>query len=247
MLLSFGGCAQLGNLFISWFGFGSIPLTTLALSILLVLSSLPFPREKAAATEENPSTLMEFFRRNKRFVVFLLGATLLYVGHNALTNCMFQVATFKGNGNAQGTALLIAATVELPTMFLFSRMRKWMSCGKWVGLSGVFFSLRLLLSWLLPGVWGLYAAQVTQMMGFALYAVSSVYYTASVIDPVDVVKGQTYLGITNTLGCLIAHFVGGALIDLLGVGKMLLCCLVIALMGTALFYISVDRKAPEAS
>ena len=245
--VSFGVCAQVGNLLISRFGFACIPISTIVLSVLLVLTTLPFPQGKPSAQEAKPSGLWEFFRKNKKFALFLLGATLLFIGHNVLTNCMFQIAEFKGNADAQGTALLISAFVELPTMFLFVRMRRWMNCGKWVCISGVFFSVRLFLSWFLPGVAGLYAAQLTQMLGFALYAVSSVYYTAAIIDPADVVKGQTYLGLTNTLGCLGAHFLGGALIDLLGVSKMLLCCIAISLVGTTLFFISVNRNAPQES
>ena len=243
--VSFGICSLVGNVLISNFGFACIPLSTIAMSILLVLSTLPFPAGKSDTQEAKPSGVWEFFRKNKKFAVFLVGVTLIFVGHNVLTNCMFQIAEYKGNGDAQGTALLISAFVELPAMFLFVRMKRWMNCGKWLCLSGVFFSLRLLLCWLLPGVSGLYAAQFTQMLGFALYAVSSVYYTNAIIPAEDLVKGQTYLGLTNTLGTLGAHFVGGALIDLLGVGNMLLCCLAVSLVGTCIFFLTVNKNAPQ--
>lgn len=253
--VSFGICSLVGNVLISGFdfpsfnfsgfGFACIPLSTAAMSVLLVLSALPFPAGKPAAREAQPSGVWEFFRKNKKFALFLMGATLIFIGHNVLTNCMFQIAEYKGNGDAQGTALLISAFVELPAMFLFVRMKRWMNCGKWLCLSGVFFSLRLFLCWLLPGVGGLYAAQFTQMLGFALYAVSSVYYTNAIIPQEDLVKGQTYLGLTNTLGTLGAHFVGGALIDLLGVGNMLLCCLAVSLVGTCIFFLTVNKNAPQ--
>ena len=243
--VSFGICSLVGNVLISRFGFACIPLSTMAMSVILVLSTLSFPQGKPAAREERPSGVWEFFCKNKKFAIFLMGATLIFVGHNVLTNCMFQIAEYKGNGDAQGTALLISAFVELPAMFLFVRMKRWMNCGKWLCLSGVFFSLRLLLCWLLPGVGGLYVAQLTQMLGFALYAVSSVYYTNAIIPAEDLVKGQTYLGLTNTLGTLGANLVGGALIDLLGVGNMLLCCLAISLVGTVLFFLTVNKNAPQ--
>ncbi len=244
--VSFGLCAQVAVPLIGRFGLSAVPVCSAALSLLLLLSVLPFGGEKEGKAVEKPSSVGDFFRKHRSFAVFLLGTVLLYVGHNVLSNCMFQIAQFKGNGDAQGTALLIAAAVELPTMFLFVRMSKWMRCGKWVCLSGVFFTLRLLLTWLLPGTYGLYAAQITQMLGFALFAVSSVYYVDSVVEKRDVVKGQTYLGVSNTLGCLLAHFLGGALIDLLGVSRMLLSCLGISAVGMLLLFFSVDRKRPAA-
>ena len=241
--VSFGICAQLAVPAIEHFGLDTVPLLGGVMGALLILSALPFSNGQGNREETpDPTPLVEFFRRNGKFALFLVGSVLLYVGHNVLSNCMFQIAEFKGDGNAQGTALLIAAVVELPTMFLFARMCKWMNCGKWVCLSGIFFTLRLLLTWLLPGVGGLYAAQITQMLGFALFAVSSVYYVDSVVDKRDVVKGQTYLGVSNTLGCLIAHFLGGALIDLFGVSRMLLCCVAVSAVGMILLFVSVERK-----
>lgn len=241
--VSFGVCAQLAVPAIEAYGLETVPLLSGLMGVLIMFSALSFSQSKKVQKQTpKPTPLLEFFRKNGKFVLFLLGSVLLYVGHNVLSNCMFQVAEFKGDGNAQGTALLIAAAVELPTMFLFAQMCRWVSCGKWVCLSGVFFTLRLLLTWLLPGVSGLYAAQITQMLGFALFAVSSVYYVDSVVEKRDVVKGQTYLGVANTLGCLIAHFMGGALIDLLGVSSMFAVCIAISVVGTLLLFVSTEKK-----
>lgn len=242
--VSFGLCAQLAVPLIKHFGLQSIPVATAIGGFLLALSALPFPGTDGSREEAAPSTLAAFFKKNRRFLVFLAGSVLLYLGHNVLSNCMYQIAVFKGDGDAQGTALMIAAVIELPTMFLFARLRKWRSCGKWVCLSGVFFTLRLLLCWLLPGVVGLYLAQLAQMLGFALFTVSSVYYVAAVIPKEDVVKGQTYLGISNTLGCLLAHFSGGSLINLFNVGTMLCICCCISVAGTLLLFFGTDRQAP---
>jgi MFS family permease len=95
-------------------------------------------------------------------------------------------------------------------------------------------TLRLLLTWILPGQWGLLLTQLTQMGGYALYAVASVYYVGTVVNKTDVVKGQTYLGASNTLGCLIAYVIGGLLIDTLGTTPMLVICLGLSLVGTIL-------------
>lgn len=245
--VSFGGGAQLAVPLMDRFGMAAIPAATAVLCVLLFLSCIPFSHGVDRAQEGAPDPIGLFFRKNKSFALFLFASVLLYVGHNVLCNCMYQIAVFKGDGNAQGTALLISAVCELPTMFLFGRMLKWANSGKWVCLSGVFITLRLGLSLLLPGVTGLYIAQVCQMLGFALYSVSAVYYVGQKIDRRNVVKGQTYLGITNTLGCLIAHFSGGALMDLFGVEAMMLICTAVCAAGMLLLYgaVKMPRQSPS--
>jgi PPP family 3-phenylpropionic acid transporter len=107
-------------------------------------------------------------------------------------------------------------------------------------------TLRLLLTWLLPGEMGIILAQLTQMGGYAIYAVASVYYVGSVISKKNVVKGQTYLGASNTLGCLIAYFVGGNLTELFGVESMLLTSLATAVAGTLIMFLSMQRVEKTA-
>ena len=81
------------------------------------------------------------------------------------------------------------------------------------------------------------------MFGFALFAVSSVYYVGMVIDKRDVVKGQTYLAVANTLGCLIAHFLGGALIDGVGVGMALAIFTALSILGGVISIGAVVSKS----
>ena len=240
--VAFGLFAQLGNLLISAFGLFTVPLCTLALCLLLLLSAAFFPESRAETTRERaPSSAGAFFRANPAFAAFLLGTVLLYVGHNVLSNCMYRIAILKGNEDAQGTALLIAAAVELPVMFSFSALLRLARCERWLRLSAVFFTVRLALTLLLPGVTGLYAAQLAQMGGFALFAVSSVCYAAEHIEKRDVVKGQTYLGASNTLGCVLAYALGGVLIGALGTAAMLAVCVVLSAVGTVLVLCAVRR------
>ena len=240
----FGVAAQVAIPLIDRFGLNTVPFCSAVLGIFLMAAVLAFPELEMRTEEpaEQPTPALAFFRANGRFAALLVGVVLLYIGHNALSNCMYQIAVYKGDGNAQGTALLIAAFVELPTMFLFTKLLKLAKCERWLCLSCVFFALRLALTLLLPGIYGLYAAQLAQMLGFALFAVSSVYYVGMVIDKRDVVKGQTYLAVANTLGCLIAHFLGGALIDGMGVGMALVIFTALSILGGAISIGAVVSK-----
>lgn len=240
----FGVSAQLTVPLIDRFGLNAVPFCSALVGAVLIGAALAFPELETRGGDngEQPTPALAFFRANGRFAVLLVGIVLLYIGHNVLSNCMYQIAVYKGDGSAQGTALLIAAVLELPAMFLFTKLLKLAKCERWLCVSCVFFSVRLGLTLLLPGVGGLYAAQVAQMLGFALFTVSSVYYVGMVIDKRDVVKGQTYLAVANTLGCLIAHFLGGALIDGVGVGMALAICTAASILGGAVSIAAIAAK-----
>lgn len=248
--VSFGVTARIAPLLIARLGMAGVALAGAVTAALLVpaVFLMPAGRQLAAQKEDKPTPAAAFFRGNPKMAVFLLGAVLLYVGHNVLSNCMFRVAQLKTPGAddaaataVQGTALLIAAVAELPAMFLFTAVVKKIRCDLLLLLSCLCMTLRLALTLWLPGVAGLYGAQLMQMLGFALFAVSTVYYVGTVVPKRDVVKGQTYLGTANTLGCLIAWALGGSLIDAVGVPMMLTACIATSAAGFLLALLSVRK------
>lgn len=260
--INFGLARGLGSVFfglgcriaaplIAEFGMHAVPASGAICAAFLALAVLTFPHGDRLAVQEStrPTSAKEFFRENPKFIGLLIGVVLLYIGHNALSNCMYRIAQSKLAAGAdeaaitdvQGTALMIAAVVELPMMFLFTRLVKKVRCDIWLILSAVFMTLRLILTLLLPAATGLYLAQLAQMLGYALFAVASVYYVGTVVSKRNVVKGQTYLGSGNTLGCLLAYVLCGTLIDLIGVEKMLITGVVLSVIGLAFTIFSTER------
>ena len=246
--VSFALAAKLASLLIGVMGMNGASLLGAASSLLLVAAVLLMPKGSRLTpkTEEAPTSAREFFRESPKMAVLLVGVMLLYVGHNVLSNCMFRIAQWKvaGGSNAtavQGTAVMIAAIVELPTMFLFTKLGKRFRCDKLVLTSCLFMTLRIVASILLPGQWGLYITQLAQILGYALFAVSTVYYVGTVVPKHNVVKGQTYLGLANTLGSLLAFALGGSLIDAIGVPWMLGVCAGLSALGMFLAGLSLER------
>lgn len=244
----FALAAKLASLLIGVMGMNGASLLGAASSLLLVAAVLLMPKGSRLTpkTEETPTSAREFFRESPKMAVLLVGVMLLYVGHNVLSNCMFRIAQWKvaGGSNAtsvQGTTMMIAAIVELPTMFLFTKLVKRFRCDRLVLTACLFMTLRIVSSILLPGQWGLYITQLAQILGYALFAVSTVYYVGTVVPKRNVVKGQTYLGVANTLGGLLAFALGGSLIDAIGVPWMLAVCAGISALGLLLAGLSLER------
>lgn len=252
---SFAVCCLIEPMLNNFFGMDTIPYATAVFAVLLCMATWRMPEAKKAmnAAEEAPTPIREFFRTHQRFALLLIAATLLYTAQNALGNFMFRVVQMKlpsGTGSevlsVQGTALMIAGFAELPCMFLFMRMVKRVRCDIWMCLSAAFIVLRVFLALILPDVWGLYLAQLTQGLGYSLFAVSSVYYVGYVIEKRNVVKGQTYLGATNTLGNLIAYLLGGMLIDTIGTSGMLVTCIALSAVGVCLMLLSTEKVEKTA-
>ncbi len=242
--VTFAISARLTNLAIEQWGLNFVPLLSACLTLLLLPAVLFFPRSQAREEVKEKEETMggwQFLRSDLRFLVMLVAAVLLCTSHNMLTNCMFQIAEYKGDADAQGTAVMISALVELPTMFLFGYMLRKARCDTWFKMSGVFFFLRAGLSLVLPGIGGLYAAQTVQIFGFALYTVSSVYYVGSTVSKANVVKGQTYLGAACTVGTLLANFGAGAAIDAWGVQVMLILATSLAALGAIMLFFCTRR------
>lgn len=247
--VAFGVSAKVIGSLTTAYGYQIVVLAGFAIAALFFIMTLSLPK----TDKEESGTPIEklqgnLFRREPRLALLILASILLYVGHNALCNCMLYVAKSKlptelihKAESLQGSALLIAAVAELPAMFFFTKLLKKVRCDIWLCLSCCFMTLKLLLTWVLPGEMGLLLAQTAQLGGYALYAVASVYYVGTVVRKEDVVKGQTYLGASNTLGCLIAYVVGGVLCDAMGTDAMLATCLSLSIIGTILLFFARQR------
>ena len=211
----------------------AVPALYLLIAGTLIAAALCFPKVQAAAQEKSGSGGSLW--KNGRLLMILLGATLLYVSHNFLCNFLYQVAVSRGGDTTdQGICLAIAAFCELPVMFLFSKLLRVARCDLWLKLSGVFMGLRVLGCLLSPTVGWLYASQFFQLLGFALFSVSSVFYIRSAVDKRDTVRAQAMLASTCTLSNFLTFLLGGTLMDRFDVDFVLLCSAICAAVGTVL-------------
>ena len=228
---------MLGRLTAS-FGADVIPIWAIALTLLFLLCVFTFPfekdRKKAEAGQEKASvdSPAAFLKRYPSFAVVLLGCILIFTSHNLINSFNYQIAMAKGGGSGEmGNAMTISAVSELPTMFLFGYLLKKKSSVFWFRLSGLFFTLKCVGTFLAFNIPTYYAVQPFQMLGWALINVACVYYVDEIMEPQDSIKGQAYMAMTITVGNVISSLAGGWLIDAAGVGVMLICASLAAFFG----------------
>ena len=81
-----------------------------------------------------------------------------------------------------------------------------------------------------------------QALSFALMIPAMVQYVNLVVDPKDSAKGQAIANGMMTLGAVFASLIGGPMYDLLSVRTTLVIGTIIALAGTVITLLAVERK-----
>ncbi|MCG6567477.1 MFS transporter [Tessaracoccus sp. ZS01] len=227
-----------------------VPLLIIAFQIAFLVATVTFVHrggiavvsgapDAPVAAPTQPMTRARW----QRFFVLLAGITVLMTSHAMINNYMLQVMRHHGGDTGEmGTAVMIAALMELPVMVLWGRVMGRWSPGRLLQLSGVFFVVKTALTWLAPSVLGIYGAQTLQIGAFAAMVMASVYYVERMLPARDRIKGQAYMTMTATAGSVVGSLLGGLLLDASGVPLMLLVGTGIAAVGGALTLVSAESR-----
>ena len=247
--IAFGVFSALCGRLVLWFGEISIPLSLTVLNLLFLLSVLlfrfqgdtplhPDPRPSAKAPRK------PFLLRYRHVVWVLVASGCLFISHNLLNVFAFQIVQPLGGGSREmGSMLFFQSFLELPVMFLFSWMLKKASSRTWVRLSGIGFFLHALGAWLAPNMGVMYAAQVFEMNGYALFSLSSIYFVNDTVDESQRVQGQAWFTMCTTLGSVLASFTGGFLLDWAGASVLLAFATLCGGIGMVLMWILLGKRA----
>lgn len=227
------------------FGAGVHPISIMLVSVALLISVGTYPFQKVHMDEQkgnqNGSPIV-FFQKYRQFGYALLGCILIYVSHVFINTFTYQIAVSKGGGSSEmGTAMSIAAMVEMITMFFFGYLLRIRESRFWFRICGIFFTLKTLgtlVAWNIPSF---YAVQLIQMLGWGLIAVASVYYVDSIMKEEDKIKGQAYMTMTYSIASIIGSLLGGNLLDWCGVSGMLIVGTVAGAVGTVIVMRATKR------
>ena len=181
-----------------------------------------------------------FLKSYPLFGLVLLGSIVLMISHNLVCSFLLQIIVHKGGDTShQGIAAFISAMTELPVMFAFGWLLKKRSSGFWLGFSAAVLVLKPLLLFLAGNVYGVYAAQTTQMIGYAVYVMASAYYAGSATDEADMVRAQSYMTAAIPIGSLIANSTGAFLCQYYTPQGMLLVSVAAAVIGGIIVIVGI--------
>ncbi len=229
--------------------------------VLVNLMPTPSAEAEAAAAasevtkEEAPKDLSygAFFSKYRKAMIVALAMILMYFCHMMINTYMAKVignimgAAANETGaveSVQGNALFIAAIVELPTMFLFSKIIEKISIHKVMIFASIIWSVKHVLTWLCPNVIVLYMIMVLQMLSYAALVPALVYFANESVEAQDRNKSQAIFAATATVGTLLASLIGGQLFQFMSVSAVLFIAVIASCAGTVLMFIGI--KAVES-
>lgn len=193
--------------------------------VLLRMPKLSRKTEHKQKTKEGDAkdrSVWGFLLKYKSFLVVLVGVTLIFIFHSICNVYLFQLLQrVGGDSKSMGTALSIAAIVELPIMLIFSKVSKRINSRSLLILSGCMFFLKAVAFLLAHSVLQMYLCQILQMGGYGLFIPASVFYVNELVDKEDMVKGQALMVSACTLGGVFASLLGGVIIDSFGIMYLL--------------------------
>ena len=222
-----------------------LPACYLATLLLMVLCLARFrspglgPVEPQRARRAGEAPLL---RRQRRFALFLPGLICLSFAHLFVDTFMLQIMRSVGGDSAGlGAAIAVAALTELPAMLLYSRVRARLDSFSLLRFAGWAWVAKIALVTIARSPQAICAAELMQFFSYAVYVPAAVDYIARTLPPQDFLKGQALAGSAFTLGSLLATFLGGRLVDWMGVRGALPLMSLVALSGALLFTAAVPR------
>ena len=223
--LTFALCSVVLGIFVQRVSENSVPSALILFSALMGLITLLFipcdrAQRSASPSGSEPETaavsgsLIEFWRENRRFLLFLLGTATLYFTHALIGNFMIEfIRNIGGGSEDMGNVLAFMTVMEFPVMLLFSRLTQRFKCSTLLRFAVIMFTVKELMIYLAPSIPALYAAEALQAFSFALFVPASVRYVDEVIAKHNAVKGQAFVTAMITLGSIFASYIGGLLLD----------------------------------
>lgn len=188
------------------------------------------------------SKVFSFVSRYKAFFVFLIGVIGFYYGHMVVNNFLFQiVVSVGGDESVNGMALAVQAVVELPCMFLFTKLKDKFGTKKLLSVSAVFFLLKIIFTMMATTVYMLYFSMLFQTLSFAIFIPASVTLVNEIMNEKDAVKGQAFVTIAMTVSNLLASIITGMIIEQAGPQTGLLVGVIVTFIGVVIAIFSLFR------
>ncbi|MDO4516876.1 MAG: MFS transporter [Bacillota bacterium] len=249
--IGFAVFSSLCGTLVLWFGEGVLPLVMLAVTLVLLLAVFTFrfrtPEGGEVASEGESSagetTGGAFLLKYRGMVWILLGVVCLFLSHNILNTYAFQIVQpLGGTSREMGNMLFIQSVVELPVLFGFGLLLKRADSRFWVRICGAGFFLHALGELAAPNIPVIYAVQIFEMPGYALFTLASIYWINEIVAPEDRVQGQAYFAMAMTIGAVLAGFLGGFLLDRAGVVSLLAFSTAAGGAGMVLLLVLLGKK-----
>ncbi len=193
------------------------------------------PFEHEAADSFDSLYVSDFIEKHRMFFLYLIGLILFYFGHVIVNNFLYQISVnVGGDEGTNGGLLALQAIVELPAMIFFNWLRERFGTKFLLGVSAVFYLIKIYFTAIAVNVGMLYFSMIFQALGFALFIPASVHLVDEIMSKQDAVKGQAFVTMAMTFSSLVASIFGGLIINIFGVTATLWISTFVTVVGVVI-------------
>lgn len=225
--------------------------------ILLItefLIVMPFPNYIGpnAGTSERPrpvagqqKSYWKIISGSRPLIVYLVASTCIYMSNNTIYQYMVNILTNVGGRKEDvGLAMFIQVACQFPMSLIYARVVKYFGVRRLLVFSYFIMVIRQVL---LNIAWSPTAVQgflFIELIAGSLMIPSEVFYINQIVDPEDVVKGQSLIRIIPSgLGLMLASLLGGSLLDNAGTTGLLRVSLALSAAGFLIMATYMVSKA----
>ncbi len=221
---------------------GLYAVSCLLLCVTIFMFQAPNVVQRQAGSV-TPAEKKLLLREYPQFYIFFAGVLCLATSSGFTETFLLQIIQrIGGNSTNLGIAIFISAMTELPAMILYRRFADKVGNRRLLAFAGWMWALKNFLIMLAPNVYFIYAAEFLQFVGFAIYVPAGVRYIAHTLPESEFLKGQALVGSAFTSGYLISSFVGGPMIDLIGLRATLWGVQLFSVGGVILFTLAMIKS-----
>lgn len=233
---SFAVASYILGIYTKTFGTKAISFNGIIFAIVFLLIILFIPRingddenkEKNVSVKTSNLNIIELIKKYPSFFLIVLATIFAMCFQNADCGYLINIIEDLGGDSSElGTANAIAAMVEIPIMFLITKIMKKIKVKQLIAIACLLYMVRGIV-FHIPSLKAIYFAQVLQMFSYAILIPSTVYLSDEVMHEEDKNKGQTFIGMAITIGLILGSFVGGELVSMGGTDLLEIGCIIIA-------------------
>ncbi|MBN2982411.1 MFS transporter [Cohnella algarum] len=238
------------GLFVSTYAPSSLVVPFFLLSCVGIAAVCVLPKQGAVSVANRSlSGGISFLLKNREAALFLSACFLINQTLTAF-NTYFVIVFQHAGGSSEwaGTALMIAAISNVPSMFLASAVIGRLGLEKTMMIGAMAYIARWAIQYLLPVPSVMVGVQVLQGLSFGLFYVAAVEYVARLVPAGMQATGQSafsmvFVGMAGMAGNLL----NGFLLEAGGPSLMNAACTISAACGAALLAVIVKGTGSKRS
>ena len=152
------------------------------------------------------------------FWVFLLSVVCLSMGEGFHSAFLLQIMQNVGGDSATtGLAMGVCASVEFFAMLGYSRASRKFGVNRLMIVCAWAWILKAFLMFAAKSPAAIYGAYLLQFITYAVYIPGSIEFVSKLLPERSFLKGQSLTVSFYTVGCVLASFFGGMMLDRIGV------------------------------